>query len=81
MKAKTIKFKKPNAAKIRLARKQTASLIIALRKKNGLSQDKLAKLSGLDRKTINRIENNHFSPSLDTYLRILSVFKKQLVVK
>jgi len=81
MKTKTIKFKKPSASKIRLARKQTASLIIALRKKNGLSQAQLAKLSGVDRKTINRIENNHFSPSLDTYFRILSVFKKQLVVK
>ena len=78
---KVIKFNKPNATKIRSARKQTATLIFSLRTKNGLSQAKLAKLSGVDRKTINRIENNHFSPSLDTYLRILSVFKKQLVVK
>lgn len=78
---KTVKFNKPVTKKILSARKQTALMIFTLRTKHGLSQAKLAKLSGVDRKTINRIENNHFSPSLDTYLRILSVFKKQLVVK
>jgi DNA-binding XRE family transcriptional regulator len=35
-----------------------------LRIENNLSQDALAKKAGLERKTINRIENGHFSPSL-----------------
>ena len=34
-----------------------------------LSQDSLAELAGIDRKTINRIENGHFSPTLDTITR------------
>jgi DNA-binding XRE family transcriptional regulator len=35
-----------------------------------LSQQALAELAGIDRKTVNRIENNHFSPNLDTLLRL-----------
>ncbi|GDX33488.1 hypothetical protein LBMAG16_03190 [Actinomycetes bacterium] len=40
-----------------------------------LSQDELAKLAGIDRKTINRIENGHFSPTLDTITRLCVVLK------
>jgi transcriptional regulator with XRE-family HTH domain len=29
-------------------------------------------LAGVDRKTINRIENGHFSPALDTLVRLSS---------
>ena len=39
------------------------------------SQDELAKLAGIDRKTINRIENGHFSPTLDTITRLFVVLK------
>jgi putative transcriptional regulator len=35
-----------------------------------LSQEALAEYAGIDRKTVNRIENNHFSPNLDTLLRL-----------
>lgn len=35
-----------------------------------LSQETLAQYAGIDRKTVNRIENNHFSPNLDTLLRL-----------
>ena len=35
-----------------------------------LSQDALAQEAGLERKTINRIENLLFSPSMDTFFRI-----------
>lgn len=35
-----------------------------------LSQAGLAESAGIDRKTINRIENNHYSPNLDTFFRI-----------
>ena len=30
-----------------------------------ISQEKLADIAGLDRKTISRIENGHLSPSID----------------
>lgn len=40
-----------------------------------LSQDALAELAGIDRKTINRIENGHFSPTLDTITRLCIVLK------
>lgn len=51
--------------------KQTiASRIKIARIDNELSQQALAELAGIDRKTINRIENGHFSPSMDTYFRI-----------
>ena len=35
-----------------------------------LSQQTVADFAGIDRKTVNRIENNHFSPNLDTLLRL-----------
>ena len=40
-----------------------------------LSQDELAQRAGIDRKTINRIENGHFSPTLDTITRLCVVLK------
>ncbi len=39
-----------------------------------LTQEGVAKLAGIDRKTVNRIENNHFSPNLDTLLRLCKAF-------
>lgn len=44
------------------------------REEQGLTQTECAMFAGLDRKTVNRIENNHFSPSLDTLLRLAIVF-------
>jgi DNA-binding XRE family transcriptional regulator len=32
------------------------------------SQETLANKAGIDRKTVNRIENGHFSPSMTTFL-------------
>lgn len=40
----------------------------------GISQQECANYAGLDRKTINRIENHHFSPSINTLLRMATVF-------
>jgi len=42
------------------------------RQKRNLSQADLADLAGVDRKTINRIENNHFSPNVETLVRVCS---------
>lgn len=37
---------------------------------SGITQDELAQAAGIDRKTVNRIENGHFSPNLDTFFRL-----------
>ena len=47
-----------------------AERLYELRSANELSQAFLAELAGVDRKTINRIENGHFSPALDTIVRL-----------
>jgi len=39
----------------------------------GFTQETLAKKAGLDRKTVNRIENALFSPSVDTVFRLCKV--------
>ena len=41
-----------------------------LRLDSDLSQAQLAEIARVDRKTINRIENGHFSPALDTIVRL-----------
>lgn len=41
----------------------------------GLTQDQLAAFAGLERKSINRIENNRLSPTIDTLVRIAMVLK------
>ena len=38
-----------------------------------LTQGQTAEMAGIDRKTVNRIENEHFSPNLDTLLRLCDV--------
>ena len=50
-----------------------ASNLIALREGASLTQLQLSELAGIDRKTINRIENGHFSPSVDTLTRLVLV--------
>lgn len=40
-----------------------------------MSQQFLAEKAGIDRKTINRIENGHFSPSVYTLLAICDAMK------
>ncbi|MFM8644373.1 MAG: helix-turn-helix transcriptional regulator [Actinomycetota bacterium] len=60
------------------AARVVADRLIALRDERGLSQARLADLAGVDRKTINRIENGHFSPSLDTLTRLSVVLKCRL---
>ncbi len=53
-------------------RSELAERLLTLRAKHALSQARLAELAGIDRKTINRIENGHFSPALDTLVRLSS---------
>ncbi len=67
--AKTLKAKSEAQQKI------VAIELRKLRIKAELSQDELAQRAGIDRKTINRIENGHFSPTLDTITRLSLVLK------
>jgi DNA-binding XRE family transcriptional regulator len=53
-------------------RNELADRLLTLRARHDLSQAALAQLAGVDRKTINRIENGHFSPALDTLVRLSS---------
>lgn len=56
-------------------RKIIAQRLCNARIKQNKSQDELARKAGIDRKTVNRIENNHFSPNLDTLFRLCRVLK------
>lgn len=62
-------------AKSALQQEIVAEQLRKLRLAAELSQDQLAKLAGIDRKTINRIENGHFSPTLDTITRLCVTLK------
>jgi transcriptional regulator with XRE-family HTH domain len=53
--------------------RQVSEKLVELRESHGLTQLQLSELAGIDRKTINRIENGHFSPSLDTLTRLALV--------
>ena len=55
---------------VRNMRTVLAERLYDLRSASELSQAYLAELAGVDRKTINRIENGHFSPALDTIVRL-----------
>ncbi|CAB4145254.1 COG1476 Predicted transcriptional regulators [uncultured Caudovirales phage] len=67
-------FKSPTKTQLRTATNQSRELlsewIRTTRTKQNLSQEGLAEIAGVDRKTINRIENGHFSPSIETLVRI-----------
>ncbi|KOG21824.1 helix-turn-helix domain-containing protein [Streptomyces viridochromogenes] len=53
-----------------IRRRAIGERIRAARLHANLSQEKLAELAGMDRQTINRIEQGHASPTLDTLIRI-----------
>ena len=50
-----------------------ATRVRAARKHAGLTQLELAERAGLERKSVNRIENNQLSPTIDTLIRIAVV--------
>jgi transcriptional regulator with XRE-family HTH domain len=76
MKAKSLSAQLKKASSI--SAQTVADRLIAHRVERGFSQARLAELAGVDRKTINRIENGHFSPSLDTLTRLSVVLKCRL---
>ena len=64
-----MRTKKKNKEAERFAMRVTKNLH-RVRLKQEISQLELASKAGVDRKTINRIENGWFSPSMDTFFRI-----------
>jgi DNA-binding XRE family transcriptional regulator len=64
-------FRKQNAER----RKVVANRLLQARVQMGMTQVALAHHAGIDRKTVNRIENGHFSPSIDTFLRLCRVLE------
>lgn len=61
--------------KIQKESKKIAMRLLQERQAKDWSQQELADRAGLDRKTVNRIENLHFSPSMETFLRLCSAMK------
>lgn len=57
--------------------KKIAMRLLRERQEREWSQQELANRAGLDRKTVNRIENLHFSPSMETFLRLCNAMKVQ----
>ena len=53
--------------------KLVAERLRKFRESAELTQGETAEMAGIDRKTVNRIENEHFSPNLDTLLRLCDV--------
>ena len=61
----------PRLSKISEKTQQKVALnIFKTREQLELSQSEVAERAGIDRKTVNRIENERFSPSIDTLTRI-----------
>lgn len=54
-----------------------AKILRETRIKQGLSQQALADMSGIDRKTVNRIENGHYSPNMETFLSLCEALTVQ----
>ena len=72
----TTEYAKKEATKV-------ASRLHTYRTDKGWSQQELADRAGIDRKTVNRIENGHFSPSMETFFMLCKAMKvtpTQLIV-
>jgi DNA-binding XRE family transcriptional regulator len=76
-----MKIKKVSKTQLRKASENSSAVIAnwlrTNRLKADLSQAQLADLAGIDRKTVNRIENGHFSPNIDTMTRVAVVLGKK----
>jgi putative transcriptional regulator len=73
----TIRVRKVSKKKIQRfvesTQKNVAQNLASYREQSSLTQQQLSDLAGIDRKTLNRIENGHFSPSIDTLTRLAVV--------
>lgn len=55
--------------------RKVAKRLLELRLERGITQGNLAEKAGVERKTVNRIENAHFSPNLNTFIRLCKALK------
>lgn len=74
---KTTTFKKPTKVQVKKSKNFFTVNVRNRRIALKMSQAKLASLAGVDRKTINRIENGHFHPNVDTVVRLMIVLNLQ----
>jgi len=56
-------------------RKQLSSRLKKERLSQDMTQSGLAEKAGIERKTINRIEKGHYSPNIDTLLKVCKALK------
>jgi len=63
---------------ITMVEKEVAKRLRVARTKADMSQSDLADAAGIERKTVNRIENGHFSPNLETLTRLCSALDTKL---
>lgn len=77
------KLPKTTKTQVNSVKQNLAQVIYDRRTLLGVTQESLANNIGVDRKTINRIENGHFSPNLDTLVRIFTALniKSQSIFK
>jgi DNA-binding XRE family transcriptional regulator len=68
-------MKQEKSKKVQSQMSRIAKNISAIRTEQNMSQGMLATKAGIDRKTVNRIENNHYSPSLETYFSICAALR------
>lgn len=61
------------AQQVRLQHREIAERVRSARLQASLTQSELAERAGLERKSVNRIENNQLSPTIDTLVRIAVV--------
>ncbi|MEU1025776.1 helix-turn-helix transcriptional regulator [Streptomyces sp. NPDC005904] len=61
----------PPSPRVLAARRAVGERIRAARLHANLTQERLAEAAGLDRQSINRIEQAHASPVLDNLIRIV----------
>ena len=64
-------------AEIQQRREAFGKSMKKIRMQAKISQERLAEIAGLDRKTISRIENGHLSPSLDNLWAIADALDMQ----
>ena len=53
---------------------------IALRKEKGLSQEDIARLTGIARPNISRIENGKFDPTLEVLTKLAAALNRKLEI-
>ena len=59
---------------------EIGELVQMVRKEIGLSQKKLSEKTGVPQANISKIENGHYTPSIDILKRIADAFGKRLIV-